>query len=128
MHGSYQYNSLAELQSQLLAVESEMTNKNKEIQTLHSSLTDTMVSKEQVEQKVMQLLEVSQHNLQPDNSLQAQVQVPRALFFNNWQENVVAGFWAFIAFLAQELMTENKALKVQIENLQHQITSQVTVQ
>ncbi|KAM9467028.1 kinectin isoform 6-T6 [Clarias gariepinus] len=86
-----------ELQSQLLAVESEMTNKNKEIQTLHSSLTDTMVSKEQVEQKVMQLLEVSQHNLQPDNSLQAQV---------------------------QELMTENKALKVQIENLQHQITSQ----
>ncbi|XP_058255026.1 kinectin isoform X1 [Hemibagrus wyckioides] len=86
-----------ELQSQLLAVETEMTNKNKEIQTLHSSLTDTMVSKEQVEQKVMQLLEVSQHNLQPDNSLQAQV---------------------------QDLMTENKSLKVQIENLQHQVTSQ----
>lgn len=59
-----------------------MNNKNKEIQTLHSSLTDTMVSKEQVEQKVMQLLEVSQHNLQPDNSLQAQVQVPCVLFFS----------------------------------------------
>ncbi|XP_060735850.1 kinectin isoform X4 [Tachysurus vachellii] len=87
-----------ELQSQLLAVETEMNNKNKEIQTLHSSLTDTMVSKEQVEQKVMQLLEVSQHNLQPDNSLQAQV---------------------------QDLMSENKSLKVQIENLQHQVTSQV---
>ncbi|XP_060790222.1 kinectin isoform X2 [Neoarius graeffei] len=86
-----------ELQSQLLAVETEMNNKNKEIQTLHSSLTDTMVSKEQVEQKVRQLLEVSQHNLQPDNSLQAQV---------------------------QDLMTENKALKVQIESLQHQVTSQ----
>ncbi|XP_053488528.1 kinectin isoform X3 [Ictalurus furcatus] len=86
-----------ELQSQLLAVETEMNNKNKEIQTLHSSLTDTMVSKEQVEQKVMQLLEVSQHNLQPDNSLQAQV---------------------------QELMNENKSLKVQIESLQHQVTSQ----
>ncbi|KAK3538257.1 hypothetical protein QTP70_033066 [Hemibagrus guttatus] len=86
-----------ELQSQLLAVETEMNNKNKEIQTLHSSLTDTMVSKEQVEQKVMQLLEVSQHNLQPDNSLQAQV---------------------------QDLMTENKSLKVQIESLQHQVTSQ----
>lgn len=80
MHGSYRYRSLSELQSQLLVVETEMTNKNKEIQTLHSSLTDTMVSKEQVEQKVMQLLEVSQHNLQPDNSLQAQVQVPYALF------------------------------------------------
>lgn len=82
IHGSYQYHSLSELQSQLLAVETEMNNKNKEIQTLHSSLTDTMVSKEQVEQKVMQLLEVSQHNLQPDNSLQAQVQVPCVLFFN----------------------------------------------
>ncbi|XP_047677271.1 kinectin isoform X2 [Tachysurus fulvidraco] len=87
-----------ELQSQLLAVETEMNNKNKEIQTLHSSLTDTMVSKEQVEQKVMQLLEVSQHNLQPDNSLQAQV---------------------------QDLISENKSLKVQIESLQHQVTSQV---
>ncbi|MCJ8736899.1 hypothetical protein PDJAM_G00017650 [Pangasius djambal] len=86
-----------ELQGQLLAVETEMNNKNKEIQTLHSSLTDTMVSKEQVEQKVMQLLEVSQHNLQPDNSLQAQV---------------------------QDLITENKSLKVQIESLQHQVTSQ----
>lgn len=82
IHGSYQYHSLSELQSQLLAVETEMNNKNKEIQTLHSSLTDTMVSKEQVEQKVMQLLEVSQHNLQPDNSLQAQVQVPCVLFFS----------------------------------------------
>lgn len=59
-----------------------MNNKNKEIKTLHSSLTDTMVSKEQVEQKVMQLLEATQHNLQPDNSLQAQVQVPWTLFFN----------------------------------------------
>ncbi|GAA6108814.1 kinectin isoform X2 [Tachysurus ichikawai] len=87
-----------DLQSQLLAVETEMNNKNKEIQTLHSSLTDTMVSKEQVEQKVMRLLEVSQHNLQPDNSLQAQV---------------------------QDLISENKSLKVQIESLQHQVTSQV---
>lgn len=75
--------SPSELQSQLLAVETEMNNKNKEIKTLHSSLTDTLVSKEQVEQKVMQLLEATQHNLQPDNSLQAQVQVPSALFFNS---------------------------------------------
>lgn len=63
---------LSELQSQLLAVETEMSNKNKEIQTLHSSLTDTIVSKDQVEQKVMQLLEVSQHSL-ADNSAQVQV-------------------------------------------------------
>ncbi|XP_062862928.1 kinectin isoform X3 [Trichomycterus rosablanca] len=87
-----------ELQSQLLVVETEMSNKKKEIQTLHSSLTDTIVSKKQVEQKVMQLLEVSTHNLQPDNSLQAQV---------------------------QDLMNDNKALQVQIETLQHQVASQV---
>uniref|UniRef100_A0A8B9RNX0 Kinectin 1 n=1 Tax=Astyanax mexicanus TaxID=7994 RepID=A0A8B9RNX0_ASTMX len=74
-------------------VETEMSNKNKEIQTLHSSLTDTMVSKEQVEQKVMQLLEVSQHSLQPDDSLQAQV---------------------------QDLLNENKTLQVQIESLKAQ--------
>lgn len=80
--GSYEYPSLSELQSQLLAVETEMNNKNKEIKTLHSSLTDTMVSKEQVEQKVLQLLEATQHNLQPDNSLQVQVQVPCAHFCN----------------------------------------------
>ena len=61
-----------------MAVETEMNNKNKEIQTLHSSLTDTIVSKEQVEQKVMHLLEVSQHSL-PDDSLQSQVQVTHAL-------------------------------------------------
>lgn len=125
-HAQLLYHSLSELQSQLLAVETEMNNKNKEIQTLHSSLTDTMVSKEQVEQKVRQLLEVSQHNLQPDNSLQAQVQVPCTLFFNlmTWK----CGGW-FLAFVAswQDLMTENKALKVQIESLQHQVTSQVTV-
>ncbi|KAK1160649.1 hypothetical protein AOXY_G20929 [Acipenser oxyrinchus oxyrinchus] len=51
-----------ELQNKLLAVESELGSKNKEVQTLHSSLTDTMVSKEQVEQKMMQLLEASQHS------------------------------------------------------------------
>ncbi|KAM3849363.1 kinectin-like [Diretmus argenteus] len=93
-----------ELQNQLLAVETEMNNKKKEIQTLHSNLTDTIVSKERVEQKVMQLLE-AQHSM-PDDSMQAQV---------------------------QELLNENKALQVQNEtvqvqneNLQAQISSQAT--
>ncbi|XP_029569311.1 kinectin isoform X2 [Salmo trutta] len=85
-----------ELQSQLLAVETEMSNKNKEIQTLHSSLTDTIVSKDQVEQKVMQLLEVSQHSL-ADNSAQV-----------------------------QDLLRENSGLQAQIETLQNQLSSQVT--
>ncbi|XP_061600448.1 kinectin [Cololabis saira] len=94
-----------ELHSQLLGVETEMNNKNKEIQTLHSSLTEAMVSKEQLEQRVMELMEMSQHSM-PDESLQAQV---------------------------QELMNENKGLQVQIEkfqvqneSLQAQISSQAT--
>lgn len=58
----------------MLAVETEMNNKNKEIQTLHSSLTEAMVSKERLEQRVMELMEISQHSMQ-DESLQAQVQV-----------------------------------------------------
>ncbi|XP_038822961.1 kinectin isoform X2 [Salvelinus namaycush] len=85
-----------ELQSQLLAVEKEMSNKNKEIQTLHSSLTDTIVSKDQVEQKVMQLLEVSQHSL-ADNAAQV-----------------------------QDLLRENSGLQTQIETLQNQLSSQAT--
>ncbi|XP_039992869.1 kinectin isoform X3 [Xiphias gladius] len=97
--------SKQELHSQLLAVETEMNNKNKEIQTLHSSLTEAMVSKERLEQRVMELMEMSQHSL-PDDSLKAQV---------------------------QELMNENKGfqvqnetLQVQNESLQAQISSQAT--
>uniref|UniRef100_A0A8D3CQE0 Kinectin 1 n=1 Tax=Scophthalmus maximus TaxID=52904 RepID=A0A8D3CQE0_SCOMX len=59
--------------NQLLSVETEMNNKNKEIQTLHGSLTEAMVSKERLEQRVMELMEMSQHSM-PDNSLQVQVQ------------------------------------------------------
>ncbi|XP_018619693.2 kinectin-like isoform X2 [Scleropages formosus] len=85
-----------ELQNKLLAAESEMGNKNKEIQNLHSSLTDMMVTKEELERKVMQLLEVSQRP-PPDDSLQV-----------------------------QDLLTENKSLQVQIENLQSQVAAQTT--
>ncbi|XP_016101623.1 kinectin-like [Sinocyclocheilus grahami] len=95
-----------ELQNQMMAVESEITSKNKEIQTLHSSLTETLIFKEQeqqkvkhLEQKVMQLLEASQHTMQPDDQLQEQV---------------------------QDLLKENKMLKVQIDNLQTQLNTQAT--
>uniref|UniRef100_A0A3B3R5Z1 Kinectin 1 n=1 Tax=Paramormyrops kingsleyae TaxID=1676925 RepID=A0A3B3R5Z1_9TELE len=87
-----------DLQNQLLAAESEMSSKNKEIQTLRTNLTDMMVSKEQVEQRLVQLLEVSQH-AQQDTSLQEQL---------------------------QNLVTENKALQVQIDNLQSQLNTQTT--
>lgn len=64
----------SELHSQLMTAESEMNNKMKEIQTLHSSLTEAMVSKERLEQRVVEFMEVSQHSI-PDESLQARVQV-----------------------------------------------------
>uniref|UniRef100_A0A8C1BA88 Kinectin 1 n=1 Tax=Cyprinus carpio carpio TaxID=630221 RepID=A0A8C1BA88_CYPCA len=95
-----------QLQNQLMAVESEITSKNKEIQNLHGNLTDTLIFKEQeqqkvkqLEQQVMQLLEASQHTMQPDNQLQEQV---------------------------QDLLNENKTLKVQIDNLQTRLNSQAT--
>ncbi|XP_019721035.1 kinectin isoform X2 [Hippocampus comes] len=84
--------SKQELHSQLLTAENEMNNKNKELQTLHSSLTEAMVSKERLEQRLMELLEVSQHSI-PDDSMQAR---------------------------AQELMNENKGLQAQKETLQAQ--------
>ncbi|XP_061156556.1 kinectin isoform X3 [Syngnathus typhle] len=84
--------SKQELHSQLLTAENEMNNKNKELQTLHSSLTEAMVSKERLEQRVRELLEVSQHSM-ADDSMQAR---------------------------AQELMNENKGLQAQKETLQAQ--------
>lgn len=67
----------SELHSQLVTAESEMNNKMKEMQTLHSSLTEAMVSKERLEQRVVEFMEVSQHSV-PDETLQARVQVSSA--------------------------------------------------
>uniref|UniRef100_A0A8C5CNB9 Kinectin 1 n=1 Tax=Gadus morhua TaxID=8049 RepID=A0A8C5CNB9_GADMO len=64
---------LQALQNQLLSVETEMNSKNNEIQNLHGSLQEAIVSKDRVEQRVRQLLEVTQHSM-PDETLQAQVQ------------------------------------------------------
>lgn len=95
-----------ELQNKLMAVESEMTSKSKEIQSLHSSLKDSIFFKEQEQQKVMQLeqkvrqlLEAAKHTMQPDDQLQEQV---------------------------QDLLNENKTMKVQIDNLQSQLNAQAT--
>lgn len=76
---------VAELHNQLLAVEAEMSNKNKEIQTLHSSLTEAVVSKDRLEQKVRELMEMSKHSMQ-DDSLQARVQVCSQLAVPNLQQ------------------------------------------
>uniref|UniRef100_A0A3Q3IV62 Ribosome receptor lysine/proline rich domain-containing protein n=1 Tax=Monopterus albus TaxID=43700 RepID=A0A3Q3IV62_MONAL len=85
--------------NQLVAAETEMNNKNKEIQNLHNSLTEAMVSKEQLEQRVLKLMELSQHSM-PDDSLQARVQ--------------------------KSLQVQNETLHVQNDSLQAQISSQAT--
>ncbi|KAG7461203.1 hypothetical protein MATL_G00207610, partial [Megalops atlanticus] len=85
-----------ELQAQLVSAESEVASKKQEVQTLHSSLTDTMVSREQLERRVLELLEESQRG-RPEEAAQV-----------------------------QDLMNENKSLQVQVETLQAQIASQTT--
>ncbi|KAK9533635.1 hypothetical protein VZT92_008741 [Zoarces viviparus] len=94
-----------ELHVQLVSVETEMNNKNKEIQTLHSSLTENMLSKDLLEQRVMELMEMSQHSM-PDDSLQVRVQ-------DLMNEN-------------NGLQVQSETLQVQNETLQAQISSQVT--
>ncbi|KAK5614458.1 hypothetical protein CRENBAI_024371 [Crenichthys baileyi] len=94
--------SKQELQNQLLAVETEVNNKNKEIQTLRTSLTEARVSKDQLDQRVM---EMSQCTM-PNETLQAQV-------LELMNEN-------------KALQVQIETHKVQNESLQVQISSQAT--
>lgn len=50
-----------------------MNNKSKEIQSLHSSLNEARITKERLEQKVVELMEMS-HSM-PNDSLEARIQV-----------------------------------------------------
>ncbi|XP_028293353.1 kinectin isoform X3 [Gouania willdenowi] len=93
--------SKQELHSQLMAAETEMNNKKKELQTLHSSLTDAILSKERVEQSMMELMEMSKRSI-PDDSMQELV-----------NEN-------------KSLQVQNEGLQIQNESLQNQISSQAT--
>ncbi|KAI1237485.1 hypothetical protein IHE44_0013560 [Lamprotornis superbus] len=59
--------AVAQLKNKLVA-------KDNEIQSLHSKLTDTMVSKQQLEQRMLQLLEAEQKRATEEDSMQMQVQ------------------------------------------------------
>ncbi|KAJ7403278.1 Kinectin [Pitangus sulphuratus] len=59
--------AVAQLKNKLVA-------KDNEIQSLHSKLTDTMVSKQQLEQRMLQLLEAEQKRASEEDSMQMQVQ------------------------------------------------------
>lgn len=56
-------------------VQNKLVAKDNEIQSLHSKLTDTMVSKQQLEQRMLQLLEAEQKRASEEDSMQMQVQV-----------------------------------------------------
>uniref|UniRef100_A0A8C4U989 Kinectin 1 n=1 Tax=Falco tinnunculus TaxID=100819 RepID=A0A8C4U989_FALTI len=56
-------------------VQNKLVAKDNEIQSLHSKLTDTMVSKQQLEQRMLQLMEAEQKRATAEDSLQMQVQL-----------------------------------------------------
>uniref|UniRef100_A0A8C5T9F3 Kinectin 1 n=1 Tax=Malurus cyaneus samueli TaxID=2593467 RepID=A0A8C5T9F3_9PASS len=56
-------------------VQNKLVAKDNEIQSLHSKLTDTMVSKQQLEQRMLQLLEAEQKRATEKDSMQMQVQL-----------------------------------------------------
>ncbi|XP_078089999.1 kinectin isoform X7 [Mustelus asterias] len=88
-----------DLQSKLLVAENEIGNKTKEVQSLHSKFTDTMVSKQQLEQKIMHLVTAEQKRASTDENLKKQL---------------------------QDLLDQKQAMSVQIQNLHAQLASQAS--
>lgn len=62
-------------------MQNKLVAKDNEIQSLHSKLTDTMVSKQQLEQRMLQLLEAEQKRATEEDSMQMQVQVVLLKYF-----------------------------------------------
>uniref|UniRef100_A0A8C3NDK9 Ribosome receptor lysine/proline rich domain-containing protein n=1 Tax=Geospiza parvula TaxID=87175 RepID=A0A8C3NDK9_GEOPR len=79
-------------------VQNKLVAKDNEIQSLHSKLTDTMVSKQQLEQRMLQLLEAEQKRATEEDSMQMQV---------------------------QELIEQNDALNAQLQKFHSQMAAQV---
>jgi len=56
-------------------VQNKLVAKDNEIQSLHSKLTDMVVSKQQLEQRMLQLIESEQKRASKEDSMQLRVQV-----------------------------------------------------
>uniref|UniRef100_A0A8C0UQB3 Kinectin 1 n=1 Tax=Cyanistes caeruleus TaxID=156563 RepID=A0A8C0UQB3_CYACU len=80
-------------------VQNKLVAKDNEIQSLHSKLTDTMVSKQQLEQRMLQLLEAEQKRATEEDSMQMQVQ----------------------------LIEQNDALNAQLQKFHSQMAAQVQI-
>ncbi|KAM3853759.1 kinectin isoform 5-T5 [Vipera latastei] len=94
---SYLRKRTAEHEAAQQDVQNKLAAKDNEIQSLHSKLTDTMVSKQQLEQRMMQLMEAEQKRVTTEDSIQRQV---------------------------QELMEQNEALKAQLQKFHSQMAVQ----
>uniref|UniRef100_A0A8C3C0L8 Kinectin 1 n=1 Tax=Cairina moschata TaxID=8855 RepID=A0A8C3C0L8_CAIMO len=81
-------------------VQNKLVAKDNEIQSLHSKLTDTMVSKQQLEQRMLQLMENEQKRATKEDSMQMRV---------------------------QELMEQKDALNAQLQKLHSQMAAQVQI-
>ncbi|NXR34139.1 KTN1 protein, partial [Zosterops hypoxanthus] len=82
-----------------LQVQNKLVAKDNEIQSLHSKLTDTMVSKQQLEQRMLQLLDAEQKRATEEDSMQMQV---------------------------QELIEQNDALNAQLQKFHSQMAAQTS--
>ncbi|XP_061468450.1 kinectin isoform X2 [Rhineura floridana] len=71
---SYLRKRTAEHEAAQQDVQNKLVAKDSEIQSLHSKLTDTIVSKQQLEQRMMQLMEAEQKRVTAEDSIQRQVQ------------------------------------------------------
>ncbi|XP_008937583.1 PREDICTED: kinectin [Merops nubicus] len=80
-------------------VQNKLVAKDNEIQSLHSKLTDTMVSKQQLEQRMLQLMEAEQKRASAEDSMQMQV---------------------------QELIEQNDALNTQLQKFHSQMAAQTS--
>ncbi|XP_063188463.1 kinectin isoform X8 [Chroicocephalus ridibundus] len=80
-------------------VQNKLVAKDNEIQSLHSKLTDTMVSKQQLEQRMLQLMEAEQKRATAEDSMQMQV---------------------------QELIEQNDALNAQLQKFHSQMAAQTS--
>ncbi|XP_059706562.1 kinectin isoform X2 [Haemorhous mexicanus] len=78
-------------------VQNKLVAKDNEIQSLHSKLTDTMVSKQQLEQRMLQLLEAEQKRASEEDSMQM-----------------------------QELIEQNDALNAQLQKFHSQMAAQTS--
>ncbi|XP_066485877.1 kinectin isoform X1 [Tiliqua scincoides] len=96
---SYLRKRTAEHEAAQQDVQNKLVAKDNEIQSLHSKLTDTMVSKQQLEQRMMQLMEAEQKRVTAEDSIQRQV---------------------------QELVEQNDALKAQLQKFHSQMAVQST--